>query len=353
MARTMDEISANMKYVEEQIAGTADRGDDSVAELRQQLSNLQGEYNQVQASETSQSQIQSDAQAGVDFAINTLGLGEGSLGRIDTSAYEDLTKGYDAEVLQAQRDQALAEINKSTQTQNRALQAIQQQQGVRGGTAAAQQLSILQSGEDSKADFERDLLINQQEVISDAVNNLTEVQQFNLSQAAQEKYDLAQAGLSYASLGLSERTGQAAADAQVAAAQAASSSSCFDPETVIPLANGTSKAIREVSVGDILLSGGIVTSKMEFLNMDTTFNYNGVKVTGKHAVLHDGTWMRVEDVPEIQEAEENIIVYNLVTTDHRILAMGDSVVVFSDFYENDNMMLSDEECIELLNNEQN
>lgn len=166
--------------------------------------------------------VETDTLAGMAFAREKLGMGEGSLGRLDTSRLEDLSQGMSAEELQASRDKALENINRSTQTQNRQLQALQAQQGIRGATAGAQQLSILQGGEDRKADFERDLFLEDRNARIQGIKDLQQVQQFNLAQAAQEKYDIAKSGLTFAQMGISQAAGEKAQQANLAAANAQS-----------------------------------------------------------------------------------------------------------------------------------
>lgn len=106
---------------------------------------------------------------------------------------------------------------------------------------------------------------------------------------------------------------------------------CFHPDTLVTMDNGSQLPICRIGVGDIT-KGGKVLATTRAIGQDFYW-YNGVVVTGKHAVKEDGKWIRVENtrmghrIPLLLE-----VVCNLVTEKHRIYANG---IEFADQYETD------------------
>ena len=336
------------------------------AEKKARLAEQQKKEKEAERAVNARNMISSDAEHGIKFAQEKLGLGEGSLGRatkvsqIDTKRYEDLSKGMSAEELQANRDKAKEEINVSTQLQNRRLQAIQANQGIRGATAGSQQLGIMQQGEDRKADFERELFLRDREARIQGLNNLSTVQQynqenqveqerFNLGQAAQEKYDLSQSALSFAQLGLSERQAEKAREAQEKAA--ASAGGCFSGDTEVLMYNNEVKKIKDIKVGDITAKGGVVYNLFCGVNTQPAYLYDGVAITGNHAIFHEGKFQRINEIPGLDVSSKVKQIYNMSTVQHRIIVKGNTgLVECADFDECGNPDdLSAKERLDILN----
>ncbi len=123
---------------------------------------------------------------------------------------------------------------------------------------------------------------------------------------------------------------------------------CFHPDTQVEMANGSTKAICKIRIGDET-KGGLVIATTRGLGQGFYW-YNGVLVTAKHAVKEDGVWVRIEDskngrlFPYLTE-----VVCNLVTEKHRIWANG---IEFADEYENDNYEnLNLQDSLDALNNQ--
>lgn len=160
---------------------------------------------------------------------------EGSLGRLGTSPEMQSIlaqrkanlSGLTGQEMQGARDIALQGIRSGTQSNIRALKAMQGGAGLRGGTAAAQLAKAQQAGLQQQKNFERDLMLKQRDVQGEALNQYEQtvggVQQFDLAQAAKEKMGVLGAGLGIAQLGVSERSGAKAAEAAAQAGQAAPS----------------------------------------------------------------------------------------------------------------------------------
>lgn len=218
---------------------------------------------QVQAPQDASGRIQSDINTGK--AIGQDFLPNGSLGRLSnpgSAGMEDiinkrkaaandpsmqnrineLGNGFNNEELQSYRDTAKRQIDRQTQGSNRQLLASQANNGVSGASAVAQQMQVQQKGVEQRADFERNLFMQQRQAImedenqkmnlrneiSSRVNSLESsyqtqaaneatVQKFNLDQAARERFGQLSTALGFAGLGVTERTGVQAADAAKAA----------------------------------------------------------------------------------------------------------------------------------------
>lgn len=123
---------------------------------------------------------------------------------------------------------------------------------------------------------------------------------------------------------------------------------CFPKGTLIDMADGSKKTIEQVQVGDVVDSGGAVTKTIVGSAEGAEwYDYEGVIVTGDHAVFEKGHWIRVKDSEESMLLDlEFERLYNLSTEEHEFVI---NDVVFSDFDEVDDPTLSDEECLSLKN----
>lgn len=181
-------------------------------------------------------------------------IADGSLGRMQEGRSSEISgliaerrKAYDnspqgglqAEELQAYRDQAVNNINRTSETARRRLAGVQAQTGVSGATAATQQMSAINAGNAERTTFERDLFLRQREALqqdrSEQAIRLTALessvgaaraneeatQKFNLEQVAREKFGQLSTALSYAGLGATDRASASAIQSQFAAADAA------------------------------------------------------------------------------------------------------------------------------------
>ncbi len=125
---------------------------------------------------------------------------------------------------------------------------------------------------------------------------------------------------------------------------------CFDPTTMIEMADGSIQPISQIELGDET-KGGVVLSIRRSLTEDgTRFYYKGVIVTGSHAVREGKRWTRVENSEWAQPLEGAGIVISLVTDMNRIFING---MEFADehegpFYED----LTIEQSLDALNAEQ-
>ena len=92
---------------------------------------------------------------------------------------------------------------------------------------------------------------------------------------------------------------------------------CFDPNTLVQMADGSEKKIKEIQLGD-QTKGGEVTGVFQFKASDEIHDYKGVTVAGSHYVKEDGKFIMVQDSPISVKINKIPVVYSLDTTDRRI-----------------------------------
>ena len=106
--------------------------------------------------------------------------------------------------------------------------------------------------------------------------------------------------------------------------------SCFLPDTLVTMANGSVKKIIDVDIGDEVAVGGKVFATGKFLN-DELYDYKGIKVSGSHMVNEDGVWMRIRDTKHgISLGDDENIVYVFGSENRRILI---NDILFTDYFE--------------------
>jgi hypothetical protein len=92
---------------------------------------------------------------------------------------------------------------------------------------------------------------------------------------------------------------------------------CFDPSTPIQMADGSTKEIKDIQLGDDT-KGGEVTGVFQFKAADEIHDYKGVTVAGSHFVKEDGKFIMVKDSPLSVKIDRIPVVYSLDTTARRI-----------------------------------
>lgn len=131
-----------------------------------------------------------------------------------------------------------------------------------------------------------------------------------------------------------------------------SAGGCFPPGTFILMQDGFKKPIQDIRVGDYIDKGGEVLAVFEAKagNLTHWYDYQGVTVSGEHAVKEDGKWLRVSDSP-IAKPTDSLAnrKYNLITASHMMHIDG---ILFSDFQEVEDHTLSYQESLEVLNETQ-
>ena len=92
---------------------------------------------------------------------------------------------------------------------------------------------------------------------------------------------------------------------------------CFDPSTPIQMADGSTKEIKNIQLGDYT-KGGEVTGVFQFKASDEIHDYKGVTVAGSHYVKEDGKFIMVKDSPLSVKIDKIPVVYSLDTSGRRI-----------------------------------
>ena len=92
---------------------------------------------------------------------------------------------------------------------------------------------------------------------------------------------------------------------------------CFDPKTPIQMADGSTKEIKNIQLGDNT-KGGEVTGVFQFKASDEIHDYKGVTVAGSHYVKEDGRFIMVKDSPLSVKIDKIPVVYSLDTSGRRI-----------------------------------
>ena len=107
-------------------------------------------------------------------------------------------------------------------------------------------------------------------------------------------------------------------------------SNCFVAGTMVEMADGTTKAIETIDIGEET-RGGVVISTMKNLP-EKIWDYKVVKVSGSHYVMEDGQFVTVGNSKHGVETENYEVVYNLIVSKYRIFIEG---IEFGAYYTQD------------------
>ena len=105
---------------------------------------------------------------------------------------------------------------------------------------------------------------------------------------------------------------------------------CFLKGTPVTMADGSTKAVEQVDLGDNVAKGGKVFATGKFL-VDNLHDYKGIKVSGSHMVNEDGNWTRVEDSKHgkpLGDDEHTVYVFG---AENRRILIND--ILFTDYFE--------------------
>ena len=102
---------------------------------------------------------------------------------------------------------------------------------------------------------------------------------------------------------------------------------CFAAGTRVVLRDGSARAIERIVVGEALAGGSVAVATLRFdaAAAAPLFEVRGVRVTADHAVLMGGRFVRARDAAGATRAPAAAdgLVYDLITTDHRIRIVAD------------------------------
>jgi len=96
------------------------------------------------------------------------------------------------------------------------------------------------------------------------------------------------------------------------------------------MADGSTKPVEQVDLGDEIAEGGKVFAAGRFLT-EELHDYEGIKVSGSHMVNEDDTWVRVRDSKKGKPlGDDEHTVYVFGAENRRILING---ILFTDYFE--------------------
>ena len=122
---------------------------------------------------------------------------------------------------------------------------------------------------------------------------------------------------------------------------------CFLKGTLITMADGTTKPVEQVDLGDEVAVGGKVFAVGRFLNTEL-YDYKGIKVSGSHMVNEDGVWMRVRDTKHGKSlGNDKNTVYVFGSENRRILI---NKILFTDYFEVNEQDILIEDSEDFFNN---
>ncbi len=106
--------------------------------------------------------------------------------------------------------------------------------------------------------------------------------------------------------------------------------SCFLPDTLVKMVDGSTKKIIDVDIGDEFAEGGSVFAVGRFLNTEL-YDNKAIEVSGSHMVSENGTWMRVRDSEHgklLGNEEHTVYVFG---SENRRILIND--ILFTDYFE--------------------
>lgn len=108
--------------------------------------------------------------------------------------------------------------------------------------------------------------------------------------------------------------------------------SCFDENTIILLNDGSTKKIKNINIGDIIVNNNKVKSVLKLdATSEIVYELNGVIVSGSHIVYYNDKWLRVSEHPLSKKIHyDKKYLYCLNTTNKTILI---NKTLFSDWDE--------------------
>lgn len=137
-------------------------------------------------------------------------------------------------------------------------------------------------------------------------------------------------------------------EAQQAAPPVAIPEACFAAGTMIRMNDGSMKPVEQLNIMDEVQYGGKVLGCGQSLN-EGIYNYNGIMVSGSHAVLENGTWIRIQDSNYAEKLHDEFTVVYPIYTERNILITEENV--WADFAEcPDTTNKTENERLEALNN---
>ena len=107
--------------------------------------------------------------------------------------------------------------------------------------------------------------------------------------------------------------------------------SCFHPQTMLTLQDGTQCAMESVPVGTTLVDGGNVFAVLKVNNakQEPLYNIRGVLVTGEHWIMKRPSvtpeWEQVKNCPDARKTDVILPYFSCLITTNRRIVVGECV----------------------------
>jgi len=110
---------------------------------------------------------------------------------------------------------------------------------------------------------------------------------------------------------------------------------CFAWDTMVRMADGSSRRIKDICLGDVLADGGRVGTTLQFDGTRTPMvRIDGVNVSGNHSLLVNCRWIRADAHSRAVPAESIERLWCLSTSTNRISIVGTREdLIFTDYEE--------------------
>ena len=105
---------------------------------------------------------------------------------------------------------------------------------------------------------------------------------------------------------------------------------CFSSDTLVTMADNTTKPIIDIDLKDNIAIGGPVFALGKFLINDL-YDYKGIKVSGTHMVNEEDIWKEVKDTKYGKSLGNNEHVVYTLGTEHRRILINN--ILFTDYFE--------------------
>jgi hypothetical protein len=124
---------------------------------------------------------------------------------------------------------------------------------------------------------------------------------------------------------------------------------CFEEGTEFLMEDHSTKKIEDIKLGEYMAHGKMVTEIGQSFSTDV-YDYQGIKVTGSHAVFEDGAYIRVSDSKHSKKINSSVPVRIYFLSNEKHIMISSNETVFSDNMEVD-ADISLEASLQILNSQ--
>lgn len=122
---------------------------------------------------------------------------------------------------------------------------------------------------------------------------------------------------------------------------------CFAAGAIVDMADGSTKAIEDLDLGDEVLEGGLVTAVGKSYAQEPYEHHDSI-VEGSHAAFENGRWIRIRESDDAKPVDYDGTVYPVIVQNHILIINGR---VYSDLSETGSGWgITEEQSLAKLNN---